>query len=62
MLDKGKRKTLVSIFSELGKYTFTAIVIGYFITDKPISARTLCGAVIFSVSCFVTAVMIAKED
>ena len=61
MLDKEKRKTIVSILSELGKYTFTAIVIGYFISEKPIAALPLVGGVAFSAVCFITAVIVAKE-
>ena len=62
MLDREQKKTLVTIFSELGKYSFTAVVIGYFIADNEIGAWTFVGAITFSTICFVSAVALAKES
>ena len=61
MLTSAQRKTLVTILVEVGKFTTVAIVIGYFVSPRPIAPGAAIAGALFALACFVIAVLISKE-
>ncbi len=61
MLNIVQRKTLVTILIEVGKFTTVGMVIGYFVSPRPIAAGAAIAGVLFALCCFVVAVLISKE-
>ena len=46
---------------EVGKFTTVGMVIGYFVSPRPIAAGVAIAGALFSLGCFVIAVLISKE-
>jgi len=61
MLTAAQRKTLITILIEVGKFTTVGMVIGYFVSPRPIAAGVAVAGALFSLVCFVIAVLISKE-
>ena len=61
LMDKERRKTLVTILIEVGKFTTGGLVIGYFVAPRPISSLTAILGFLFALMCFAAAVLISKE-
>ncbi len=61
-MDKEQRKTLVTVLIELGKFTTGGLVIGYFVSPRPISSFTAILGFVFALVCFALAVLISKEQ
>lgn len=61
MLTPAQRKTLVTILVEVGKFTTVAMVIGYFVSPRPIAPGAAIAGALFALACFVIAVLISKE-
>jgi hypothetical protein len=61
-MDKERRKTLVTVLIELGKFTTGGLVIGYFVSPKPIGLSTARWGAVFAFAGFAPAVLIAKEQ
>ena len=61
-MDKERRKTLVTILIEVGKFTTGGLVVGYFVAPRPISAFVAIGGAAFALACFTWAVFIAREQ
>jgi len=61
-MDKERRKTLVTVLIEVGKFTTVGLVIGYFVAPRPISPLTAVLGAVFALVCFTLAVLISKEQ
>jgi len=61
-MDKERRKTLVTVFIEVGKFTTVGLVIGYFVSPRPISPWTAILGAVFALVCFAFAILISKEQ
>lgn len=61
MLKLAQRKTLVTILIEVGKFTTVGIVVGYFVSPRPVAAGVAITGALFSLACFVIAVVISTE-
>jgi hypothetical protein len=61
-MDKERRKTLVTVLIEIGKFTTGGLVIGYFVSQRPISLPTAIWGAIFALACFTLAVLVSKEQ
>jgi hypothetical protein len=60
-MDKERRKTLVTVLIEIGKFTTGGLVIGYFVAQRPISEETALLGAIFALLCFALAVYVSRE-
>jgi len=60
-MDKERRKTLVTVLIEIGKFTTGGLVIGYFASQRPIGLATAVWAAVFAFACFTLAVLVSKE-
>ena len=61
-MDKERRKTLVTVLIELGKFTTGGLVIGYFVSPRPISETAAIWGAILALACFAFAVLVSKEQ
>jgi hypothetical protein len=61
-MDKERRKTLVTVLIEIGKFTTGGLVIGYFVSQRPIGGLTAILGAIFALLCFALAVFVSKEQ
>jgi len=61
-MDKERRKTLVTVLIEIGKFTTGGLVIGYFVSPRPISLPTAFWGAVLALACFVFAVLVSKEQ
>jgi hypothetical protein len=59
---KERRKTLVTVLIEIGKFTTGGLVIGYFVSQRPISEAAAIWGAILALACFVLAVLVSKEQ
>ena len=57
-----KLTLLVTVLIELGKFTTGGLVIGYFVSSRPISSFTAILGSVFALVCFALAVLISKEQ
>lgn len=60
-MDKERRKTLITVLIESGKFTTGGLVIGYFVSRRPISQWTVLWGAIFALLCFALTVYISRE-
>ena len=60
-MDISQKKILVTILIEVGKFTFTGIVVGYFISTRIIPSWVVIIGIFFSLLCFMIAVYLSKE-
>ncbi len=61
-MDKERRKTLVTVLIEVGKFTTVGLVIGYFVSPRPITSLTAILGAVFAMVCFTLAVLLSKEQ
>ena len=61
MLNSAQRKTLVTILIEVGKFTTVGMVVGYFVSPRPIATGVAIAGALFYLACFVIAVVISME-
>ena len=61
-MDKERRKTLVTVLIEVGKFTTVGLVIGYFVSPRPVGSLTAILGAVFALVCFTLAVILSKEQ
>jgi len=61
-MDKERRKTLVTVLIEIRKFITGGLVIGYFVSQRPISASTAVWGAVFALASFALAVLVPKEQ
>jgi amino acid transporter len=61
-MDKERRKTLITVLIEIGKFTTGGLVIGYFVSPRPISETAAIWGAILALACFALAVLVSKEQ
>jgi len=60
-MNKSQIKILKDILIEIGKFSFTGLTIGYFISPKPMSISVPIVGGLFSFLCFMGAIILSKE-
>ncbi|MBI2986310.1 MAG: hypothetical protein HYY45_06035 [Deltaproteobacteria bacterium] len=52
----------MTVLIEVGKFTTVGLVIGYFVSPRPVDSSTAILGALFALVCFTLAVLLSKEQ